>query len=209
MPEPEEAHPALFCRKPATNSQGDVMYILPLPRYLMLSAIAFACVFTASPSLGQKSAEEKPAPLRHLMALRLGTNLVHLGPAFGLDFTLPGAIIAPGFSTRFTLESILFSRRDGLLSSLDPIGAYTLEQVYQNPRGGSKQPYFGFGLGIYNGPLGEQSGSTVLGPTFQNVSAFGAKLFLGTDITSTTSVEFALHTTRQTTLLTLQVRLRL
>jgi len=33
--------------------------------------------------------------------------------------------------------------------------------------------------------------------------------FLGTDITSTTSVELALHTTRQTTLLTLQLRLRL
>jgi hypothetical protein len=125
-----------------------------------------------------------------------------------LDYTARNLSIGRGFATRFTIEGVFGSRRDSFQSLVSPIFIFTVDQVYQKPDA-SRQPYIGGGIGFYSGPLGRQTGSGFLGPTYEEIVAFGGRVFVGGDFTSTTGLEAAVHFTQNTTLATVQLRLKL
>ena len=152
--------------------------------------------------------EAATAPRYRAFALRLGGNIGStLGPMVGLDFTVPQWSIGRGFVTRFTLESVFNSRRGSLQSTVQPIFFMTVDQVYSKP-GADRQPYFGVGVGIYSGPLGKQTGSTIFGDTYKYEQGIGGKAFVGVDLTSTTGLEAAAHFTQDFTLTTFQFRVK-
>ena len=106
----------------------------------------------------------------------------------GIDFTTNG--LAPNFNTRIDAEAIV-SANFGGGSTLFPV---TVNQVYSKGLIGGSQVYGGFGLGVY----------------FGNVSRFGGKLFIGTELTRKLGGELGLHFAGYgDPLVTAQVRLRL
>ena len=146
----------------------------------------------------------------HLFALRLGPSFQkRVGFAFGLDITAPRLHLIPALTTRFTLEGITLSRDASSLEDLFPVGAFTLEQIYQRPAGKGFRPYIGAGIGVYTGVLGAKTGGGFLGPTYRNATVPGGKLILGADFTSTTGIEATIHFAGSQTVGTLQLRLKL
>jgi hypothetical protein len=171
---------------------------------LATGILSCACVGVAH------AQDTEAEPRFRAFALRLGGNFSpNVGPAFGIDYTVPQWGIGRGFATRFTLEGIWNSREGTLQGAIQPIGIVTIDQVYRKPGGGWRQPYFGFGIGFYSGPFGRQTGGGLFGNTYETSQTFGGKLFLGGDFTSTTGIEGAVHFTENGTLTTVQLRVKL
>ena len=173
--------------------------------------IAFALCMHAlcAPAHTQQRAFARPnfRPL----AFRIGPNLSpDVGLSVGLDYTVPNAGTGRGFATRFTFESGFVTRGSGFLPERT-MGNLTLDQVYQRP-GSSRSPYVGAGLGIYIGPYGARkngSGFFDTATSYNTVTTLGSKIFVGTDFTSTTSMEAALHVAGNAAFGSLQIRLKL
>ena len=171
--------------------------------------------FSSAPCQSQDS----PKPNKRFIAVRLGVG-VNAGTGFagGLDITPLGWSLTRHLATRFTIEGIAPSRLGGSggfidIPSLDFASAYTLDQVYQNSTGKGAHPYVGFGIGFYRGPYGAEtlisSGflGSISGPRDKTV--FGGKLFVGSDLTSTTSLEATVHFVSSQILFAAQFRLKL
>ena len=152
-------------------------------------------------------------PKHRIVAVRLGLGVNgDPGIAIGLDLTPPHWNIAPNLATRFTFEAISPSRRNVFLSGLGPAGVFTVDQVYQSPQAKGARPYIGIGVGLYTGDFGAQtpgSAFQLFGPTYNSVTVFGGKVFVGADFTSTTGLELAGHRVSDQTLFTAQLRLKL
>ncbi len=187
---------------------------------LLLSSAALAGAQDAPVPTGGGVSKMAASPLAvsepkyHAFALRLGANLSpQTGPAFGLDYTPRGMHLAPGFSTRFDFEAAFNTRgnNNSLQGEIDPVSSVTINQVYANPRS-RERVYVGAGIGAYTGPTGSPifgTGLQLFGPSFKDETRFGGKVFVGANFTSTTGAEAAVHFAGSTTLVTVQLRLKL
>jgi hypothetical protein len=142
------------------------------------------------------------------IGIRLGANLTpNTGAALGLDYTFP-ASAGRGMTSRLTLEGIFGARKNSLQGTVDPVAILTFDQVYRKSDSASGT-YLGTGIGIYSGPLGEQTGNTLFGPTYKSTTDIGIKLFLGADLSAGLGLEGTVHFTQRVTLAVVQVRLKL
>ena len=135
------------------------------------------------PSLGSVS----PFPL----ALRLGITVSPVTKFIGgVDVSLNGLKLLPGFTSRVDADVILELKRSGD-TTLIPV---TFDQIYSKNIALGSRIYFGGGLGAYIG----------------NTTRFGGKFLVGAGLKQNLGVEGTIHFAGQgSTILTVQARIGL